>query len=269
MVTRRPVELDLRDVAYSDPLKTINLGSRLISSKVGLIKSIGNGIRRAQDPATFAMGVAPSDLSQYSEILNAAKAGGGGESLEMALASTIGEAVERYCMLFYDKSTMVSGSYRELGDDAVHPELLRLYSRDQVERKGPNVRLTYFTEETKINWVWGYSLTHKRPRLVPATLVYLQYILDDGEHSIGRNASTGLAAGATIEEAILTGLLEVVERETHSQPPGYTEGSVPGFGSMTSSFNRCSKRDSLRIIQASTFRFSTLRLIYPFLPCSA
>jgi len=108
---------------------------------------------------------------------------------------------------------MVSASYRELGDDAVHPELLRLYSRDQVERKGPNVRLTYFTEETKLNWVWGYSLTHKCPRLVPATLVYLQYILDEGENSIGRNASTGLAAGATIEEAILTGLLEVVERD--------------------------------------------------------
>ena len=216
METRKPVELNLKDVSFTDPCKTINLASRLVSQKVGLIRSIGGGVHHAQDPRTFALGITAPDLSHYSDILNAAKAGGGGESIEAALASTIGEAVERYCMLYYDKSTMVSASYREVADDAVSPDLLRLYSREQVERKEPNVRLTYFTEDTKINWVWGYSLTDKRPRLVPATLVYLQYALDEGEHSIGRNASTGLAAGGTIEEAILTGLLEIIERDAHA-----------------------------------------------------
>jgi ribosomal protein S12 methylthiotransferase accessory factor len=216
MATKKHAELELRDVPYTEPQKTIRLATRLVSSKVGLIRSIGGGIHRAQDPRTFALGIAAPDLSHYSDILNSSKAGGGGESLEMALAATIGEAVERYCMLYYDKSTMVGAPYREVADDAVSPEMLRLYSLEQVERKGPNVRLTYFDEDTKINWVWGYSLTDKCPRLVPATLVYLQYALDEGEHSIGRNASTGLAAGGTIEEAILTGLFEVVERDAHA-----------------------------------------------------
>ena len=75
------------------------------------------------------------------------------------------------------------------------------------------MRLDYFDEETRIRWVWGYSLTGRRPRLVPATMVYLQYALDDDEQAPGRNASTGLAAGYTLEEAILTGLYEVIERD--------------------------------------------------------
>jgi ribosomal protein S12 methylthiotransferase accessory factor len=216
MATNRPVELELQDVPSTDPLTTIRRGSRLISPKVGLIRSVGHGYYRAQDPMSLALGVAASDLGNYSDILNAPKAGGGGESFETALAATLGEAVERYCMLFYDKSEMISASYRDVQDDAVHPDLLRLYSREQVENKSDSVRLSYFTEDTRINWVWGYSLTHRKPRLVPATQVYLQYDLDEGEESIGRKAATGLAAGCTIEEAILSGLYEVVERDAFS-----------------------------------------------------
>src|SRR6185295_3075966 len=62
-------------------------------------------------------------------------------------------------------------------------------------------------------WVWGHSLTERRPRLVPASLVYLNYRPAGDEAKIGLNASTGLAAGATREEAILGGLLEIVERD--------------------------------------------------------
>jgi ribosomal protein S12 methylthiotransferase accessory factor len=213
MTPGRPVEVELRDVEWSDPVQTIRLGARMISSKVGLIQAVSYGVHLAQDSAWFALGAANPDLSRFSDILNANKSGGGGESLEIALAATIGETVERYCMLFYDKSEMVHAAYKDVKDDAVSPEELRLYSRAQVDQAGPQVRLDYFDDDLKIHWVWGYSLTHNRPRLVPATLVYMQYRLDDGEKSPGRNASTGLAAGLTREQAILTGLYEVIERD--------------------------------------------------------
>ncbi|MEM8962665.1 MAG: YcaO-like family protein [Acidobacteriota bacterium] len=205
--------VELQDVPFSDPLTTIELGRRLISSKVGLIRFISYGIYLPQDTFCMALGSSNADLSRFSEIQNADKAGGGGESLETAMAATIGEAVERYCMLFYDKKDMVLAPYREVAADAVSPDTLRLYSRQQVKDKADHIRLDYFDEDTPIRWVAGYSLTHHRSRLVPATQVYMQYKLDDGEGSPGRNASTGLAAGATLEEAILTGLYEVIERD--------------------------------------------------------
>ena len=73
--------------------------------------------------------------------------------------------------------------------------------------------MKYFTEDTPIRWVWGHSLTENRPRLIPASLVYMNYQFGEDEQPVGRNASSGLAAGLTIEEAILTGLYEVVERD--------------------------------------------------------
>lgn len=217
MAAPRPVELELKDVPHSDPLDTIRLGSRLISSKVGLIKAVGHGLYYAQDPVTLSMGIVGPDLSRFSDILNPTKAGGGGEDVAMAMAATIGEAAERYCMLFFDKREMVLASHRELKGDAVSPDLLRLYSREQIERRNAaGGRREYFTEDSKVYWVWGYSLTSKRPRLVPASLVYMNYTFDDDEVPIGRNASSGLAAGLTLEEAILTGLYEVVERDAYA-----------------------------------------------------
>jgi ribosomal protein S12 methylthiotransferase accessory factor len=210
--SRSHAAVELQDVSFSDPLTTIEIGRRLISSKVGLIRSISYGIYLPQDTFCMALGSSNTDLAHLG-ISNSDKAGGGGESLETAMAATIGEAVERYCMLFYDKSEMPLAPYREVSDEAVSPDDLRLYSREQVAGKADHIRLDYFDEDSVIRWVSGYSLTHHRTRLVPATMVYLKYKLDDGEMAPGRNASTGLAAGATLEQAILTGLYEVIERD--------------------------------------------------------
>lgn len=205
--------LELRDVPVTDPWETVRRGARLISRKTGLIRQVGHGLYHAQDPVTFALGIAAGDVSRFSDITNTSKGGGGGERLEIALAATIGEAVERYCMLFYDKSTMVLASHDEVANVAASPDALRLYSQEQVAGRPPESRLTYFTAASKINWVWGTSLTHHRLCLVPAGLVYLGYAYGDDEAFVGRNASSGLAAGLTIEEAILTGLYELIERD--------------------------------------------------------
>jgi ribosomal protein S12 methylthiotransferase accessory factor len=209
----RPAAVELRDVPRSDPRETIRRGGRLISSKVGLIKYLGHGIHHTQDAWTFALGIMSSDLSRFSAIVNTSKGGGGGEDLATALAATIGEAVERYCMFFYDKSEMVFATYRDVADDAVHPDLLRLYSAEQVPHLREGRPLENFTEDSRVQWVWGYSLTHRKPRLVPASLVYLAYEYSPDEAAIGSNASTGLAAGLTVEEAILTGIYEIIERD--------------------------------------------------------
>lgn len=209
------LEYRLQDVAPCDARETIRRGSALVSDKVGITKAIGHGIYRAQDPSTFSLGIVSTDLSRFAGIYNSGKAGGGGESLEIALAATIGEAAERYCMLFFDQRRMVFGSYRELSEYAVHPDELRLHSKEQIEqwRQTSRSKITYFDEDTKLSWCWGWSLTAEAPRLVPATLVYLEPGHLEAEESIGMNASSGLAAGQSLEAAILSGLYEVVERD--------------------------------------------------------
>lgn len=213
METPRPAAVELRDVPWSDVWESIRRAGRFVSPKVGLIQSLQQGVTYAQDPELFALGLGMQDLSRFSGILNSDKAGGGGEVPERALVATLGEAIERYCTLFCDKAEMVRGTARELSPDAVGADLIRYFSREQIENDGKRVGYGYFTEDSPTYWVWGTSLTSGQARLVPASQVYLNYKLDDGEIAPGRNASTGLAAGTTIEEAILTGLFEVVERD--------------------------------------------------------
>jgi ribosomal protein S12 methylthiotransferase accessory factor len=216
------LEIELRDVAPSDPWSTIRRGSRLISRKVGVIRHVAGVRYQAQDPAFFAAGVALGDYSRCLPDGQALKAGGAGDSEAVAVASAIGEAVERYAACFFDRETMVLGASRDL-PEAISPEMLRLFSREQVDRFGPRGP-AFFDGASRIRWVWGYSLTERQPRLVPASLVYLNYHATADETNVGLNGSTGLAAGATREEAILSGLLETIERDAftiawmHRQP---------------------------------------------------
>jgi len=205
--------LKLEDVPRSDPRETIRRASRMVSSRVGIVQQVSHGVHLAQDPRTFAMGVMAGDISRYTDTVNSSKGGGGGDSLIGALAATLGEAAERYAMFFYDKNEMVFAPYSQIAEDAVSPDSLRLYSRHQIEALGPNARVRYFDDDLPVRWVWGYSLTEERPRLVPASLVYMNYQFGDDEPVIGRNASSGLAANLTLEEAILTAVLEIVERD--------------------------------------------------------
>jgi ribosomal protein S12 methylthiotransferase accessory factor len=205
-------EFELRDVPASDLKETIRRGGRLISRKVGLIRRVDETRYQAQDPVVFAAGVQPADFSRCLSGGVAIKAGGAGDTAAIALASAIGEAVERHCACLPDAGASVFGTFREFAEDAVSPDLLRLFSREQVERCGPNGP-DYFDEGSRIGWVWGYSLTRRRKRLVPASYVYLNYRRRDDEADLGACASTGLAAATTREEAILSALLETVERD--------------------------------------------------------
>jgi ribosomal protein S12 methylthiotransferase accessory factor len=207
------LEIELQDVDRTPAEETIRRGSRLVSRKVGVIRSVRRSLHKTQEPAIYSLGGELTDLSRYSSLRTPPLSSGGGETLAAALAATIGESAERYCMNFFDAGATVVAPYREVAEDAVSPERARLYSREQIESLGEKSRVEYFTEDTRIRWVWGYSLTDQRPRLVPASLVYIHHPRGDGEAEIGSNASTGLAAGATLEEAILSGLLEIFERD--------------------------------------------------------
>jgi ribosomal protein S12 methylthiotransferase accessory factor len=212
MALRCPPGLELRDVDATEVAETIRRGRRLVSRKVGLIRRVVETRYQAQDPVVFSRAVVPADFSRCVTGGAAVDAGGTGETATVALASAIGETVERHCACLADRDRIVCGSFRELAADAVSPDLLRLFSREQIEQFAPDGP-DYFDEDTRIAWVWGYSLTAGRPRLVPATLVYLNHQRAPEEAFIGLNASTGLASGATREEAILSGLLETVERD--------------------------------------------------------
>jgi ribosomal protein S12 methylthiotransferase accessory factor len=77
-----------------------------------------------------------------------------------------------------------------------------------------DAHVTYcrWTPEMECNWVWGYSLRAGRPLLVPEQLVYYLDRNPTGKNFV-QECSNGCAVGSVLEEAVLHGLLEVVERD--------------------------------------------------------
>lgn len=119
------------------------------------------------------------------------------------------EGLERFAgMRARGRALTLTASLDDLGPDAVDPRETGLYT-DDFHRANPWV--PPFTEDRPIPWVWGWSLRDARPRPVPEVLAY--YHKPGIEHRFVQESSNGCASGGSPEEAVLSGLMEVVERD--------------------------------------------------------
>lgn len=108
------------------------------------------------------------------------------------------------------KNVTTFESYSKLKDDAIHPKEFGLYSQEQYSLD--NFKLNPFDNDEPISWVWAYSFKLQKPVLVPEDIAYF----GDYDRKTERfvlESSNGCALGGCMEEAILHGLFEVVERD--------------------------------------------------------
>jgi ribosomal protein S12 methylthiotransferase accessory factor len=137
---------------------------------------------------------------------------GSGRSREAAFAAAVGEAVERYSAGCAPAAAALEvGRAAELGTEAVTPARFALFSRSQYQQAEFPFRP--FEETTRITWTRGFGLPDGEPALLPAQLVYLSDAYGPEPVRIGASTSNGLACHATLPEAVLSGLLELVERD--------------------------------------------------------
>lgn len=103
--------------------------------------------------------------------------------------------------------TTVFESYQHIKADAVHPAEMGLY---RPETYSNDSVYTPFKEDLIIPWVWGYSFRNAKPILIPKSLSHTH---NDNYPIIASDTSSGCAIGGAPEEAILFGLLELIERD--------------------------------------------------------
>ena len=188
-----------------------------VDSEVGIIKQLIPGVLAPEDPPLFSYAGVMANTRAYNEHLCNQRNGGAGFSDLQARVSAVGECLERYCASFYDPDALVLASWKELQDEAVHPAQWSLFDQEQY-RLFRSLGWDYkpFTEETKVRWVRGWSLTEERPRFVPAQIVYIPYRPIEGEDIVSPSISTGMAFGGSWDEAICYGLYEHFERDALS-----------------------------------------------------
>jgi oxazoline/thiazoline synthase len=146
---------------------------------------------------------------------------GKGMTDAQARASALGEAVERYSAIFRGDEVRIKSSYREMGNEAIHPNVCMNFSAKQYrEREQWNQRELEFNwvpppfdEEREIEWTPAWSLTEERFKYAATQFCYFGYPFSV-EDDFCRPDSNGNAAADSLEEAILQGFLEVVERDS-------------------------------------------------------
>ncbi|WP_327233320.1 TOMM precursor leader peptide-binding protein [Streptomyces sp. NBC_01317] len=119
------------------------------------------------------------------------------------------EGLERYAGTHRRTgTTLLTAAYSALGSDALDPAACGFYA-PETYRDDPMV--SPFDPDRPIPWVWGHSLRDDRPVLVPARLVH--YSAGLASDNFVFECSNGCAIGGCLEEAVLGGLLELIERD--------------------------------------------------------
>ena len=197
----------------------------LVSPITGVIASLERIDGLPAELHLYAAGRVPGPGAASPEEIEAAlrfRSGGKGPTDAQARASALCEGVERYSACWREPRHVVEARYDEVAERAVHPDRLLLFSETQRrERQERNAaaaddRRTWipdpFDSARPVAWTQAWSITHDEARLLPTAYCFMAYQLPDG-HRFCRADSNGCAAGNEPEEAILHGLLELVERD--------------------------------------------------------
>ena len=146
---------------------------------------------------------------------------GKGVSDAQAKTSALCEAIERYSGIYQGIEPRRRGSYLDLGSAAVHPNACMLFSEAQyAQRAALNARggrfsqiAEPFDEEATVDWTPVWSLSNEGFKYVPTGYCYYGYPTMP-ERRYYQADSNGSASGNTLEEAIMQGFFELVERDS-------------------------------------------------------
>jgi ribosomal protein S12 methylthiotransferase accessory factor len=146
---------------------------------------------------------------------------GKGSTAEQGEASALMEAIERYSGIFQGDEIRVKRRFTDFAPgDGILPNDVLLYSDAQYRARQTPTREFDDTQpvpdpadpSARLEWSPVWSLRDERFKYLPTGLLYFFYGGPQAFHA----DSNGCAAGNTLEEAIVQGFLELVERDSYA-----------------------------------------------------
>ncbi|MBL9009341.1 MAG: TOMM precursor leader peptide-binding protein [Myxococcales bacterium] len=161
-------------------------------------------------PLVYSSGyrVRPSRLGPGEAFYR--RCAGKGSTPEQARMSALAECIERYSGVYRGDEAYRFASAAELGDAALHPDQLHLFS--DAQRAHDEAVPPPLPTDERIAWTPAWSLLSGVRRYMPLASCYSEVPVEMGA-GYCRPSSNGSAAGNCLEEAILQGLFEAVERD--------------------------------------------------------
>ncbi len=129
-----------------------------------------------------------------------------------AISKAVGELLERYTLTIYRTAELLQASIDDLENKNFHflnPFWAATFSEAQ-KQKFPN---RCFDDKSVFRWAEGKSLMTGGRAFIPAQMVFWNYNLAPNEPYIQQSTTNGSGGMFTLEEAIISGLYELIERD--------------------------------------------------------
>ena len=205
------------------PEETFEKYKHLISPITGVIRELkkrNHGSDHIQVyTAEHSIGDNLGSFKNLKNHLNK-KSAGKGKTDQQSKASALCEAIERYSTIFTGDETLIKGKYSQI-EGAIHPHEFLLFSSSQYQKRIQwnsehcSFAQIYppFDEKHEISWAPVWSLTQKKFKYIPADYCYFSYQKRKKSSFFCSADTNGNSAGNSLEEAILQGFMELVERD--------------------------------------------------------
>lgn len=202
--------------------------NKLILSRNEILKVLGDKYQGLSDIFSDKFGIVNAMLERYElnkyhlymyqclsantkKLFNISRdisSGGLGvnEKRNIAMMSCLAEALERYCMSYIPKDEIISCKKGDLNAKHVFKDF-STYTHEQYK----NFDCFLNPNHDVIEWTKIYNMENKKEYMYwPASLIYLPF---DMNKPVAETTSTGMAAGFSIDDCIMSGLMELIERD--------------------------------------------------------
>ena len=206
------------------PAETVARFRKHVSPLTGVVSQLQRIKSEQPLDASF---LARHNFSPRPETVEALQSGlsgdsyGKGSTAEQGEASALMEAIERYSGIFQGDEIRTIRRFVDFpAGDAIHPNDVLLLSDAQYEHDTGSASCSAegkprrFDSSIETEWSPVWSLRDERFKYLPTGLLYF-FHEGPGTNQISAD-SNGCAAGNTLEEAIIQGFLELVERDAYA-----------------------------------------------------
>ncbi|WP_423761858.1 TOMM precursor leader peptide-binding protein [Burkholderia sp. NLJ2] len=213
----------------ADPQQVFERYAHLISPVSGAIAYLHPmpkrhaGLRKVYASGFLVCPAAVPASNRFDRICS-----GKGRTDDQARVSALCEALERYSSVYQGDEATLTGSMESLLADPacdavpIHVNDLQQFSERQFDARDAINALTRdvrkqvpprFAAHDVIDWTPAWSLATGRRHLVPLSYCYAETPDSAQAHAACVHNPNGCAAGSTVDEAILQGMLELIERD--------------------------------------------------------
>lgn len=188
---------------------------RVVDARAGIATRLWETTADVLTPDLFVAAVTGPEASYFinhEPALWNNSSGGSGAAFtrDQALWATVGETMERYSASIYDEKEFTIATESELPGPAVDMDDFILFAPPQYADAATPYH-AYDPEHSRA-WIEGRDLASGTPVWAPAQMIYLSQGWAPGD-VLGQTVSTGLACHVGEERAVLSGLLELIERD--------------------------------------------------------